>query len=750
MPKYDTTGKGQNTTNSADPVAFLRDFDPEGRFNLVAIDPETAFVTGRTFAPRSWDEMRAWVAERNGRQNLYFTVNEPHPTAPDKKLLKDDIAAIRAVYVDADPHKDKPFDDERRRLLDLAKAAQSSPCPPTFVVDSGGGVQFFWRLAEKLPASEHRQWAEEQGRGLAHAVGGDAVQNIDRIMRLPGTVNIPDAKKRARGRTEAGARLVAANSATYTPDDLSSYAAPRSPDSDNMDSAEDIAAIQRTLDMQAIAAGPDQCLLSRLAKAADADPRLRAILDGQPLKGDDQSGSAYRAALVARLCENGTFTPTEYASIATSLDCCNTNKEVPGGWPRQFAREWCNIGMKHAVERWFAPIPDIGLNPFEVQHTKQTEQRQAEQDPDRFRFLSFNQAVDEALADGSAPLIKGLLDQGAMSVLYGDSNAGKTFVALDIAYHVWQGVPYAGMRTAQGAVVYVAAEGGRGVKRRLRALAVERNPKELPGFDVLPCSVNLLDPEIDLNAFIEAIRRLATKPALIVIDTLARAMAGGDENASTDMGAFVRNVDAIRAATGAHLMVIHHTGKDKAKGARGHSSLRAATDTELEVERGSTMDGKPGGTLTANKQRDMEGGTGLTFALRTVPLGFDGEGDPVTSAVAVVSPGEGEEVLKEATTTEEAVMDCLRLVLSASPDAAGGVTVSEVHKAYGKGQVSTTRTHLRNLAKKGHVVSPQDGYWALKSRRGVVENASTTPSEDEERQSVPVEGGRKAGRNVFG
>ncbi|MBI2240285.1 MAG: AAA family ATPase [Magnetospirillum gryphiswaldense] len=469
MPKDDTTGKGQNTTNSADPVAFLRDFDPEGRFNLVAIDPETAFVTGRTFRPKAWDEMRTWVAERNGRQNLYFTVNEPHPTAPDKKLLKDDIATIRAVYVDADPIKDKPFDDERRRLLDLARATQSSPCPPTFVVDSGGGVQFFWRLAEKLPASEHRQWAEEQGRGLAHAVGGDAVQNIDRIMRLPGTVNIPDAKKRARGRTEAGARLFAASSAAYTPGALSSYAAPRSPDSDNLDSAEDIAAIQRTLDMHAIAAGPDQHLLARLATSALADPRLQAILDGKPLKGEDQSGSAYRAALVARLCENGSFTPTEYAAVAAKHPQCNVNleKDVPGGWPRQFARDWCKIGMKHAVEHWLQPIEEDEPSPFDVQHAKQTEQEREEariawEDPSDW---------DYETTPPTDWVVDGMIPRGEITLLLGTGGTGKTLLAMQMATGLAAGTSVLGRPVKkQKVMLFLCEDSADELKRRQRSI----------------------------------------------------------------------------------------------------------------------------------------------------------------------------------------------------------------------------------------------------------------------------------------
>ena len=106
-------------------------------------------------------------------------------------------------------------------------------------------------------------------------------------------------------------------------------------------------------------------------------------------------------------------------------------------------------------------------------------------------------------------------------------------------------------------------------------------------FALVPCPIDLRSGKADANALIALIREVETEfgeaCVLLVIDTLSRAMAGGDENSSTDMAQFVANVDRIRDATKSHVLVIHHTGKDKTKGARGHSSLRAAADTELEV-----------------------------------------------------------------------------------------------------------------------------------------------------------------------
>jgi hypothetical protein len=117
---------------------------------------------------------------------------------------------------------------------------------------------------------------------------------------------------------------------------------------------------------------------------------------------------------------------------------------------------------------------------------------------------------------------------------------------------------------------------------------------------------------------------------LIIIDTLARAMAGGDENSGQDMGKAVGTIDAIRAITSAHVCIIHHCGKDAARGARGHSSLRAAMDTEIEVIH---PEGDKYRTVTIVKQRDLPTIAPLCFSLEVVEVGWNRRGKPITSCV---------------------------------------------------------------------------------------------------------------------
>lgn len=229
-------------------------------------------------------------------------------------------------------------------------------------------------------------------------------------------------------------------------------------------------------------------------------------------------------------------------------------------------------------------------------------------------------------------IVKNVLDLGAMSVVYGPSNSGKTFFALDIAYHVAIDHRWRAQRVAGGGVLYLAAEGGNGIANRIFGLRKANGVVDVP-LALRRAGLDLLHPDADTARVIALAEKVARRAPLrlIVIDTLSRVMAGGDENGPVDMTAFIKNVDRIRHATGAHIMIVHHTGKDVAKGARGHSSLRAATDTEIEV----ATDETDIRLAKVTKQRDLQGGEEFAFKLEPIALGVDQDGDAVTTCVVV-------------------------------------------------------------------------------------------------------------------
>lgn len=231
--------------------------------------------------------------------------------------------------------------------------------------------------------------------------------------------------------------------------------------------------------------------------------------------------------------------------------------------------------------------------------------------------------------------VQGVLVEGGSVVAYGESNTGKTFFVTDLALHVAAGRPWQGRRVDQGGVIYCVLEGGNGFRNRVVAWrqAHDLNGTSIP-FAAIPCALNLLDPNADTPRLVAAIKaaaeRMPVPVKLVVIDTLSRAMAGGNENAPDDMGALVRSMDEIRQETGACVLFIHHSGKDAARGARGHSLLRAAIDTEIEIKADPETNSH---SATIVKQRDLKKGDLFGFGLEIVTLGENQHGEPVTTCI---------------------------------------------------------------------------------------------------------------------
>lgn len=356
----------------------------------------------------------------------------------------------------------------------------------------------------------------------------------------------------------------------------------------------------------------------------------------------------------------------------------------------------CELATEHgqgfsSAERWFEPVSDEP--PLFPEGAPNAFGKSGK----RFTFEDFYPAADAALAQSSRPLVKGLLDHGAMSVVYGQSNVGKTFVVMDLAYCIAAALPYAGMKTDPGLVVYVSAEGGNNIKKRMAALCVKHGRSANVRLRLLNSSIDLRRPDADLRPLVESIRALGEPVALIVIDTLSRAMAGGDENSPVDMGLIVRHFDALRTHTSAHLMVVHHSGKNQAAGARGHSILKAAVDTEIEVSEGE---------IEVTKQRDLDKAWSTGFALDVHVLGVDGDGDPVTSCTVRMVRREAAQVAK-ATEKERAVGAALRTLQGLSEDAGEGVSVPELVAYLGPKadnmSASNVRTLLSGMLRKGLV-----------------------------------------------
>ena len=193
-----------------DPAGFLMALRPNGPWNLTAIIPDGP-IASATFTEA--DKALAWIDARHDSANIYYVVNSaPAPSGAGGRVNKPDVTMVENLHVDIDVDKqdnDLPLDQRKTVARERLEQAAN---PPTFIIDTGGGLQAIWRLAEPVPATPGNiEWAEGANRWLVEAFGGDHLTtDISRLLRLPGTINHPDERKRSRGRVTAPTRLLSA------------------------------------------------------------------------------------------------------------------------------------------------------------------------------------------------------------------------------------------------------------------------------------------------------------------------------------------------------------------------------------------------------------------------------------------------------------------------------------------------------------------------------------------------------------
>ncbi|MFP5365150.1 MAG: AAA family ATPase [Thermoleophilia bacterium] len=196
--------------------------------------------------------------------------------------------------------------------------------------------------------------------------------------------------------------------------------------------------------------------------------------------------------------------------------------------------------------------------------------------PDPAHVFPLLSVADLAKIQPPTFLLGGILPAGGFSVLFGPSGAGKSFLALDWSLCIASGRPWYGNDTRPGWVLYIAAEGRAGLGVRVQAWQQARRQPTVERIRFLPDAVNFLD-ETQLGKARRTLAGLGQPPALIVVDTMARSMAGGEENSARDVGMFIAAVDKLRRGNGAAALIVHHTGKN-GEDERGSSALRGAAD----------------------------------------------------------------------------------------------------------------------------------------------------------------------------
>jgi len=249
----------------------------------------------------------------------------------------------------------------------------------------------------------------------------------------------------------------------------------------------------------------------------------------------------------------------------------------------------------------------------------------------RVRWLT---PAECAASDPRGYIIKGLLAPADLMLLFGGPGMGKSCIAPRLAYAVALGEEVFGRRVKAGRVLYVAAEDGHGMRARIKALRAE-----------LGDTTDLLMAE-GLSGFMEAgdapeaeLHRKVTefRPVLVIIDTIAAAFSGLRENDSgaEGMGRVVDLARDLIADFGVAVILIHHVPKAEATTPRGHGILHGDADVALALSRDE------GGLIRAafTKNRNGPSNGALAFTVRTVTLGTDEDGDPITAPVC--DPADG-------------------------------------------------------------------------------------------------------------
>ena len=524
-----------------------------------------------------------WAMDWNSAgQNIYIGANprvlglESNKSATDK-----DIACAFFSFADLDQPES------------LVIAQNGMPIPNTFTVNTGltptRRCHLYWE--HEHPVYNMVAWRQTQ-IGLANFFKGDSVIDPRRILRLAGCVNYPTENKRERG-----------------------Y-------------------ITETATMHTIFQGEERDLVDTVALHTTYAGTPASVTPGsEGSKGGlglPTSGPGVELQKTLDAIEAGTWhnavrdQVASWVALGWSADAIRLSSFAftQDGYTNEDTAREVNVLIQSAINKGYAP------------DDRENKQSEAAPTPSKeIEVIPFDDMkVDTSVND----FVEGLLGTSQMSVIYGDSNSGKTFFILDLAFYIAMGWKWRGLHIEQGGVIYCALEGKHGINNRCLALKLhyaDRISGERVPLGIVTEHIDMLSKDGDTDALIAAIndeaKRLRINSiTMVVIDTLARALSGGNENSSEDMGALVKHGDLVRAATGAHVLFVHHSGKDQAKGARGHSSLRAATDTEIEVTPGEDTS-----CAEVTKQREYESGQQYTFSLTQTVLGTNVRGKDITSCI---------------------------------------------------------------------------------------------------------------------
>lgn len=571
----------------------------------------------------SLDSLCCDLFDANERgDGVFVTVNETDL----KGRRRENMRGIRAVWVDHD---------------DATRPPAPTPLVPSFIVaTSPGKFQSYW-IVDGLTFDQHKAVM----RRMVADYGSDKnAADVPRVLRLAGSLHTKGAPFLVQIVAESGARYSAAQILEAFPPLEVAPVERLERVGSSVVSAEECARLREALaPIDASEYGVWLQIGMALYHRFDGDASGCQIWDDWSATAANYDGDAIDDKWATLRADAGQ-TPV---TIGTLYDLAKAS-----GWH----------GVPWQVQEALGD-PGAGLDGYESMggtppaETAPTQPLKIE--PLR-SMLQFARDIDreKIKTDQSNAMVKGLFQAGATGVIYGEPGAGKTFVALDIAWHVATGTawghPEHKRKVTAAPVLYVALEGVEGFVKRFAAIA---DTKGDTGAMLARCTVQRValgvaeakdDPENKTNmagaegvavicAAIAALAIEAGKPVgLVIIDTLARSLAGADENSATIMQAFCDlRAGEISKRTGCAVLIVHHSNKTGTM--RGSSALIGAADFILKCTRDEKDRDRR--TLSAEKVKDDSDGPLFDFQLKVVDMGVDGDGDAVTSCVIAPNAG---------------------------------------------------------------------------------------------------------------
>ena len=532
------------------------------------------------------------------QRNIYVGVNPRRSSLPVGTSAKDtDILCAYWQFADVD----KP---ETVTALRKEVEAGTFPLQTNLTVLTGRTPEarphFYWRLEE---ACENLgAWTQNQ-RNIAARLGGDSVIDPRRIMRLSGSINYPGEAKVKRGyRVELVTHVV--------PDDRPPV--------------------------------PFEQFLISFPQVAINSPHSASPASDRPQLGTDRITPA---VLIERaLNDDGAWHNSVRDLVAHWANLGWSDAEImlqaagltTSGYTVQQTREEMRRLIDSARVKWGLPDTQVDV--------------EAAKEEAESVFETFSIAEAERMPPPTYLVDQIITDYG-LTVLYGDPGAGKSFLAIDMAGHIACGMDWNGHKVEQGGVLYIVAEGGRGIGKRLKGWRQHHKvDASALQFQILPQAVQLLD-DAQCDKLARTIHALnARTPGgikLVVIDTVSRSMAGADENTQDTMSAFVAAMERIQRVSGLAVMAVHHSGKNKESGPRGSTVLPGACDTIIGLKGNAK---EQWATMQIEKQKDDETGPDKLFkkeqiALRHEQTGIE-QGTTIIMKMATGNEAKGKDLTR--------------------------------------------------------------------------------------------------------